>query len=699
MLVARSDRVETDWLVIWYVLAHSTDATSNPFPEPSSYRSGQVATANIHDNLITSSHRQSRRSQDRKDDPLGLTVLHEPEASLQRSVDIIFIHGLGGTSLRTWCFRRDVDYLWPQLWLPKEEGLSSARVLTYGYNAHFFSRKEQASLAIADFANDLLFRMKYGENGPHRLGQAPIVVVAHSMGGLVFKKAYIQGMLSDDFRPIVSMVNAVLFLATPHQGTDLADTLNTILTSSIFGHTSKEYIAELARKSPTIDDLHESFRYHISNLQVFSFYETLSTTIGPLSTMIVDKSSGILGYPGETLQPLNANHHDVCKFNSPQDPNYRSIIGALRSVVSSESPSNASDSEFEANLKLVKDLFGVIGPPEEDLAAARAIRKQDTCQSFLSSREFTDWRISSSSQILWVYAGPGIGKTTLCSMIIDHLLDEGERCSYYFFKYDSLQRCTISSLLRSLAFQTASQQRELCRAFAELADSGSTLQKANALTIWKEFYLDILVHQDYEKDIFWVIDAIDESESPRQIFDIFSTIGELQPRVHILLLGRPQTPIIQAIHKAKGRAVVTEVSLLDNSSDIRMVVADKIEYLPSHDDEFKNQIIDEITKSSQGNFLWARLIAKQVASCRRQEQVRQALEASPRGMDSLYDRMLNSISNIEVQVDVTLARVMLSWAMYARTPITIEELLGPYSAELKSIIDIKHAIYDVCGDS
>lgn len=208
----------------------------------------------MNDHLITSSHRQHRRSRDRRDDPLGLTVLHEPEASSQRSVDIIFIHGLSGTSLRTWCFRRDVDYLWPQLWLPKEKGLSSARVLTYGYNAHFSSRKEQASLAIADFTNDLLFRMRYGENAQHRLGQVSIVVVAHSMGGLVFKKAYMQGMLNDEFRPIVSIINAVLFLATPHQGTNLADTLNIILTSSIFGHTSKEYIAELARNSPTIDD-------------------------------------------------------------------------------------------------------------------------------------------------------------------------------------------------------------------------------------------------------------------------------------------------------------------------------------------------------------------------------------------------------------------------------------------------------------
>lgn len=31
--------------------------------------------------------------------------------------------------------------------------------------------------------------MKYGEDTNERLGQVPIVIVAHSLGGLVFKRA------------------------------------------------------------------------------------------------------------------------------------------------------------------------------------------------------------------------------------------------------------------------------------------------------------------------------------------------------------------------------------------------------------------------------------------------------------------------------------------------------------------------------
>lgn len=136
----------------------------------------------------TSTSQARQRSQDRRADPLGLTVLSSPDP-VPRTVDIVFVHGLGGTSLRTWCRNRDMDFLWPKHWLPDEAGFSTARILTYGYHAHFSSKKEQTTMTLNDFANDLLFRMKYDEETEERLGQVPIVFVTHSMGGLVFKKA------------------------------------------------------------------------------------------------------------------------------------------------------------------------------------------------------------------------------------------------------------------------------------------------------------------------------------------------------------------------------------------------------------------------------------------------------------------------------------------------------------------------------
>ena len=39
-----------------------------------------------------------------------------------------------------------------------------------------------------------------------------------------------------------------------------------------------------------------------------------------------------LGFKRERVQYLNANHRDVCKFESPDDPNYMTLKNALVSA-------------------------------------------------------------------------------------------------------------------------------------------------------------------------------------------------------------------------------------------------------------------------------------------------------------------------------------------------------------------------------
>jgi hypothetical protein len=93
--------------------------------------------------------------------------------------------------------------LWPKKWLSEEPDLSTARILTFGYNANFAAKKEQASLTIGDFASDLLYHMKYNDEGNDKMGEVPIIIVAHSMGGLVFKKACTSSSLNKPLPTII----------------------------------------------------------------------------------------------------------------------------------------------------------------------------------------------------------------------------------------------------------------------------------------------------------------------------------------------------------------------------------------------------------------------------------------------------------------------------------------------------------------
>lgn len=119
------------------------------------------------------------------------------------------------------------------------------------------------------------------------------------------------------------------FLATPHRGSDLARTLTNILKVI---HGRKPYVNELERSSGLLSAVNDTFRHYAQELQLWSFYETLTTKILISNAMIVEKSSAILGYVHERTALLNADHRGVCKFDQPSDPNYRTLRNALSST-------------------------------------------------------------------------------------------------------------------------------------------------------------------------------------------------------------------------------------------------------------------------------------------------------------------------------------------------------------------------------
>ena len=261
-------------------------------------------------------------------DPLGLHLVCD---NPNPSGDIIFVHGLGGTATKTWCWQRNVEYFWPR-WLAGEDVLSSYRIFTFGYNSDF--KGAGTNLNIIDFAKDLLFRMLTFSGGSGKegtsIGQRAIIFVGHSMGGLIVKKAYILGKYTSEYTDIVSKIYGIIFLATPHRGAQYAKILNNILSAAPFGAPPKAYVADLDTQSRALQDVNEQFRTLCSDLALVSFFETLKTSFGLSKTIIVERESGVLGYPQEISSPLNADHHTICKFRSPEDGNYISVRNILK---------------------------------------------------------------------------------------------------------------------------------------------------------------------------------------------------------------------------------------------------------------------------------------------------------------------------------------------------------------------------------
>lgn len=199
----------------------------------------------------------------------------------------MFVHGLGGGSRSTWCEDRNPSTLWPKEWLPRDPDFEGVRVFSFGYNADW-AKWAKSPLDVHDFGRSLLEEL---QGNPKVKGcDTPIVLVGHSMGGLVIKKMCVLCKMDADYSDTARRLHSFYFLGTPHWGSNLASTLSNILRVSGIGR--RAVVSGLQTKSELIRVLNDEFRLHYQGIHLHTFYETQPTAgVG----ITVDTESATMG--------------------------------------------------------------------------------------------------------------------------------------------------------------------------------------------------------------------------------------------------------------------------------------------------------------------------------------------------------------------------------------------------------------------
>jgi WD40 repeat protein len=642
------------------------------------------------------------RSRDKRADPLGLSVVHEPDST--PSVDIIFVHGLGGTSRQTWSKNRDPALFWPGEWLPYETGISAARIMSFGYNAHFSSMADRNNkLNISDFAKDLLFTMKFttGKEGRGlNIGSRPIIFVVHSMGGLVVKKSIILGQNDEHYKDIVQATSGILFLSTPHRGSSMAQVLNRILSTCFLTHSPKEYISELSTDSTAIQDINDQFRNLAPSFSIVSFFETQATTVGLSQVMVLTKDSSILGYPGEISKPLDADHHDVCKYGSQEDSNYISVRNILRYLIEKARP---ADSYHEPNaldeLQVLEHCLRCTEDPHDDMDFFIERRMVGSCEWVLENQTFASFLASDSkkSQILWCTGRPGSGKSVLSSFIIQHLVDNDFRVAFYFFRFGDQLKNNINTLLISIAYQAAAQLPEYRRRLLRLFDDGLNVQKCAPRLLWQKLFVSALFKMSISEPLYLIIDGLDECENSPLAVRLLADIASSGVPIHTLLVSRSTQTLSAAFDKTSKTVEIQNFPLEEINDDLRIYVEEEM-YGMHGDYHFKERIAQQILQKANGNFLWINLVLRDILECHTAEDVEKALEDVPEGLGPLYERMDASLSKNSRPADLAMGRWILAWIACAKRALTVSELAEAMKSEYAPVLDLKFTIGRVCGE-
>ncbi|KAE9364783.1 hypothetical protein N431DRAFT_489271 [Stipitochalara longipes BDJ] len=641
-----------------------------------------------------------RRASDPVDDargPLGLHLLH---LSAEPLVDFIFVHGLRGGSVKTWRKGTDPKQFWPQDWLPLEPAFKNVSIHTFGYNADWGDSKG-SFLNVHDFGRTLLAEMKIS---PHirSAGGNPIVLIGHSMGGLVIKKAYIlarQDLANQDF---ARRIRCTFFLATPHRGSDSAPLLNNILRAS-GALSGKQYITDLEKNSVSTQTVNDEFRHFADELMLYSFYETTKMNFGVSSVLIVERDSAVLGYKHEQVQYLNANHRDVCKYESPLDPNYITVKNALATAIDELSRvSHVSKNKiFRAQMKVVQAYLDVYETPDDDLDVA----VKGTCEWIDIREDFEEWhdafedtlsgKVDHNSRYYWISAKPANGKSVLAGHVITHLQQLGLDCSYYYFHYGNKSRQKLNGLLRSLAYQMAVSNAVVRQKLLELVDDGVQFDKDDERAIWRKLFANGILKAEICRPQYWVIDALDECINFPVLFPFLTKLQSAFP-LRIFITSRIQPDIEKQFARLGHDVVAAEISPQDISRDIELYLQSRIDDLPVDSNAERQELAKKILSKSGGCFLWVRLVLQVLEHIYDETTIETVLEEIPEEMTEFYDRTVELMSKNLREKDI--AKAILRWSVVCTRPLKTAEFEQALNLDIgANVRSIEKSIEGLCG--
>ncbi|KAI0193668.1 Alpha/Beta hydrolase protein [Xylaria flabelliformis] len=225
------------------------------------------------------------------------------------TMDIVAIHGLNGHYMDTFTHKPKFapSTMWLKDLLPKK--IPGCRTMSFQYDASFNS---MSIASVRDTARSLLELLKDEREEP-KYANVPIVIVAHSLGGLITKQAL--AFAQDDYPGMADCTKGIVFFGTPHRGADAAHwaVMAEKIGHAVFRTSKSKFLEILVRNSEDLYEITEDFRPIAANYAIVSFYEEYAYNI--LGKVIVDKDSAIMGLPHEQKMMISGTHTSMCRFS------------------------------------------------------------------------------------------------------------------------------------------------------------------------------------------------------------------------------------------------------------------------------------------------------------------------------------------------------------------------------------------------
>ena len=335
--------------------------------------------------------------------------------------------------------------------------------------------------------------------------------------------------------------------------------------------------------------------------------------------------------------------------------------------------------------------------PYRDRKERNSERVPGTCEWFTEHPRFKNWDENQRSNLLWVSADPGCGKSVLVKYLVDCILPSTSKRTtcYFFFKDDFPDQKSatnaICAILRQLFLAKPRLLRDTILDKFE-TDGDKFIQSFDDL--WST--LTSVAADHNAGDIVCILDALDEcqdSERSKLIRAVTNLYDSEKLSLKFLLTSRPYDHIRREFRDLENRLPTIHLSGEDEtevkkiSGEIDLVIQNRVEVIcrrRSLEPDECEFLQSQLTLVPQRTYLWVSLTLDVIENIPgfTKGNVRRVISKIPQTVDDAYNRILDR------SLDIERARRLLHIVCAARRPLSLKEM------SLIMAIEETHRSYD-----
>ncbi|KAI0599515.1 hypothetical protein F4775DRAFT_550210 [Biscogniauxia sp. FL1348] len=626
-------------------------------------------------------------------DGRGPIIISDAIQPGEDGIDIVFVHGLYGARVSSWT---KGGVCWPRDLLAQD--MPNARVILWGWSSVLGSND-----TFTEHAESLLADISRIRSGTTR----PIIFVGHGIGGLLVKEALVTAAMSRIYGSHVELGNVYprtigcIFLGTPHMRSGKRSLGDCVATTALLSPAmpGAQLLRVLRDCDPIFEHQHSTFLMVSRDIRVICLRERIPTMITTTADLMKDsnglefgkgamqvmlpRDAGAYENFNVTKDDVAANHLDLARFKTRDDPGYLQIISHLSKITS-----GPTQAELEAREPRNQEILNAL---YYDTMMERESRIDSaygqTCEWILSPKvsPFRDF-LKNKEPILWISGKAGSGKSTLMKYawhsekMKEDLLEGWAKdgvllmASFYMFEGGNRIQKTYEGFLRSVLYQILSARRDLIRmAFPSFFDCPwpPPVQFTSTTNLNQGFY-SLFAHMSNSLRLFVFIDGIDEyrimerkdhyEQSDLEVYYDKETGDESWGRSKWRTDSHVEIAKLIASMASKDNAkfVVSsrdlppfENAFMDyprirlqehTEKAIAQYVAGRLEDEAPGLPDTKN-LCREVAHKSQGDILWARLAIDMLVdgSLRTLRSTLDSLPSQLGGPEGLYMRMIENL--------------------------------------------------------